>query len=147
MTDYYAKMLQEGLEFQDYCACEFAKIGIPITNFSSKKFQYTKGENLQGYEFKLDKNFRATGNLWIELKERTDIKNEYRDSGILRSDNTMFYVMGDFTGVYLMQKKVLIAMVTRFKHIENKIKTSIGFLLPTVNAEKYFNYIIFPKGK
>jgi len=140
---YYSEMLTEGLQFQDFCACEFAKIGIPITNFSSKKYQMEKGENLQGYEFKFDRSFRKTGNLWIELKERADVKREYINSGICRNDNTMFYVMGDYGGVYLMQKTVLRVMRKQYKEIENTMKTSIGYLLPISKAVEVFNYIEF----
>jgi hypothetical protein len=144
MTEYYDKQLNDGLEFQDFCSVKFAERGIPITNFSSKKYQQNKGENLQGYEFKYDKQFRKTGNLWIELAEKTNPSNlTYINSGILRNDNTMFYIIGDYEGIYLMQKKILIVISKSYKILENNMKTSKGFLLPTDKAREYFDYIKF----
>jgi hypothetical protein len=143
----YSENLAKGLEFQDFVAVEFSKIGIPITSFSSKKYQYSKGENLQGFEIKYDMMFRKTGNFWIECKEKTRAENlNWVDSGIFRSDNTIFYVIGDYDGVYIMQKKVLKAMSVKYKLIENKSKTSIGFLLKVDDAEKYFDYKNFTNG-
>ena len=136
-------MLSAGLEFQDFCAVQFAKLGVPITNFSSRKYQLEKGENMQGYEFKLDMNFRKTGNLWIETKERSDLNKEYVDSGIYRNDNTIFYIIGDYEGCYLIQKNVLKALTNKYDKRENNMKTSIGFLLPTKAADTLFNYIKF----
>jgi hypothetical protein len=146
MTEYYKEKLQEGLEFQDFIAVQFSKIGLLVTPFSSKKYQYEVGESLQGYEFKNDQAFRKTKNLYIEIAEKSNPNNRsYIDSGILRADNTIFYVIGDVLGVYLIQKKVLIAMYKKgsYRKIENNMKTSIGFLLPCKDAEIYFNYISF----
>ncbi len=140
---YYEEKLKSGLEFQDFVAVEFSKIGIPITSFSSKKFQINKGENLQGFEIKNDEKFRQTGNFWIELKERTTEEKPYTPSGIFRTDNTRFFVIGDYKGVFLIQKKILRLLSSKYKQIENNRKTSIGFLLPVKDAEKYFDYIAF----
>jgi hypothetical protein len=143
-TKYYKEQLNDGLEFQDFCSIKFAERGIPITNFSSKKYQQTKGENLQGYEFKYDKQFRKTGNFWIELAEKSNSENSnYVNSGILRNDNTMFYIIGDYDGVYLMQKKILIVISARYSVKENNMKTSKGFLFPVEKAREYFDYIKF----
>ena len=144
MTEYYNNQRKDGEEFQDFCSIQFSKRGVPVTNFSSKKYQLEKGENLQGYEFKLDKQFRKTGNLWIELAEKSNSQNEiYINSGILRNDNTLFYIMGDYDGVFLMQKKILIVISKNYKIIENNMKTSKGFLFPTEKAREYFDYIKF----
>ena len=144
--NYYDSQLKDGLEFQDFCSIKFAERGIPITNFSSKKYQIEKGENLQGYEFKYDKQFRKTGNLWIELAEKTDNRNpDYVNSGILRNDNTVFYIIGDYEGVFLIQKKILILMSGKYRIVENNLKTSKGILFPTEKAREYFDYIKFEK--
>ena len=37
-------------------------------------------------------------------------------------------------------------MQKRYQLIENNRKTSIGFLLPVKDAEKYFDYIEFGRG-
>jgi len=143
MTEYYKTKLQQGLEFQDFVAVKFAFLGIPITGFSSKKYQYKKGENLQGFEIKNDGSFRKTGNLWIEVEERTATDRPYVESGILRNDNTRFYVIGDYEGVFLIQKKVLKKFMTKFDIRENNMRTSKGFLLPVRYANEWFDYIPF----
>lgn len=142
-STYYETKLMSGSKFQDFIAVEFAKIGIPITNFSSKLYQIKKGENLQGFEIKNDEMFRKTGNIWIECSERFKPENEYVESGIFRSDNTRFYVIGDYQGVFLMQKKILKLLSKKYEERENTRKTSKGFLLPVLKAEEYFDYIEF----
>ncbi len=140
MTDEYRERLALGLEFQDYCAVEFSKMGIPITNFSSEKYQYEKGENLQGFEFKYDRRFRDTGNIYIEVAEKSNKDNmQYVESGIMRSDNTLFYVIGDYQGVWLIQKQTLKHFLEHLKQVQTP--TSIGRLLPTEKAKDLFNYI------
>lgn len=145
--DYYNSKLLSANEFQDFVAVEFAKIGISVTNFSSKLYQIKKGENLQGFEIKHDEMFRKTGNIWIEKQERFSPEKEYVSSGIFRSDNTRFYVIGDYEGVFLMQKKILQHMSAKYKEKENTRLTSRGFLLPVEDAKKYFDYIQFTSDK
>jgi hypothetical protein len=85
----YKKQLEEGQKFQDHCAYWLQKIlNIGIVNFQTKEYQYKFGENMQGIEFKLDKVFKTTGNLWIEIAERNNPDNSYSDSGIFRKDNS-----------------------------------------------------------
>jgi len=113
---------------------------------SSKKFQISIGENLQGFEIKNDNLFRKTHNLYIEIAEKSNVKNEfYVSSGIFRHDNTWIYCIGDYDSCFLIQKKVLQAMqkMGKYKTVENALKTSKGFLLPVSEAQIYFNEIIF----
>lgn len=113
---------------------------------SSKKYQKDIGENIQGFEIKMDLKFRHTGNIYIETHEKSNINvYQYSVSGIYRFDNTWIYVIGDYQGVYLMQKKVLQAMEKKghYKKVENGTLTSKGFLFPVTEANKYFNYIEF----
>jgi len=104
------------------------------------------GENIQGFEIKFDHLFRKTGNLYIEIMEKSNSSLEfYSDSGINRHDNTWIYCVGDYEGIFLMQKSVLVAMNEKgsFKFVENGTKTSKGFLLPVTDAKKYFTEISF----
>lgn len=142
----YEKRFNESNEFQDFVCIELIKKGIVLSNMSSKKYQIMKGENVQGFEIKHDKNFRRTKNLYIEYEEKGNIVNEnYVVSGINRYDNSWIWVIGDYQGVYLIQKKVLMAMHEkgRYKYVKNGTDTSKGFLLPVADADIYFNYIEF----
>ena len=47
-TIYYNKQLEKALEFQDFVADKLYNIGIPLNCYSSKKYQYEKGESRSG---------------------------------------------------------------------------------------------------
>jgi hypothetical protein len=66
---YYQKKLEEGLEYQDFCTDKLFELGINVNVYSSKKYQFSKGESKTGIEFKLDNQFKRTGNLYIEYSE------------------------------------------------------------------------------
>lgn len=147
MTDDYKTKLEEGLVFQDVVSQQLVMLkSITLTPLTSHIGQLQKGETLQGFEIKYDRLFRETKNLYIEYAEKSDPKNmSYVPSGILRNDNTWMYCVGDYEGLYLMQKKVLL-MLKESNSVEHKqTSTSKGFVLPIKIAEKYFDYIEFIK--
>jgi len=132
--------LDEGQEFQDHCAYWLQKtLNIGIVNFQTKEYQYKFGENMQGIEFKLDKVFKNTANLWIETAERQNPDTLYSDSGIFRKDNSWLYCIGNYDVLYIFQTNILIGMCRsgRYPIIENNVMTSKGFLLPEGDADKY----------
>lgn len=79
-----------GLEFQDFIITQLLRdYGIVIQPYSSKKFQFTVGESLQGYEIKYDARStgdctygycEATNNVAIEVYEKS---NEIMINGFL----------------------------------------------------------------
>ena len=73
MTDYYSECLQKGLRYQDFVTdILINNLGISLSNYSSKRYQETKGENRQGFEIKFDDKFKDTGNIYIEVKEKAN---------------------------------------------------------------------------
>lgn len=139
MTDKYKEMLQKGLEYQDFITDILLKeIGISLSSYSSKKYQYNIGENKQGIEIKFDDRYKETGNLYIEVQEKSNADNyNYVDSGIYRSDNTWLYLIGDYSEVFIFSKKQLIIMYKNNNYRKVQTPTSIGFLIPSNDAEKY----------
>lgn len=137
--EYYAQQLDEAQEFQDYCTEWLLKeMGIAITNYQSKKYQYNSGENPQGLEIKLDKKYKETGNLYIEIAEKSNPQNpNYIKSGIYRLDNSWLYCIGDYDCVWIFSKKLLIGIDKFKKYKEVKTATSIGYLFPLLQADKY----------
>jgi len=128
MNDYYKAKLEEGLAYQDFISDRFGLVG-----FASKKYQQLVGENKLGLEIKLDNEYKKTGNLYIELYEKTDKGNEnFVESGIFRDDNTVLYLIGNYAEAYLFSKRTLVAVKDKFKHVETE--TSKGYLLDTNNA-------------
>lgn len=140
---YYKEQLKDGIEFQDFAGDVLYSHGIPVISYGSKKYQIEKGENKIGIEIKYDKKFRDTGNLYIELKEKSNPNNNnYIESGINRDDNTWLYVIGDYKTLFMFGKKMLYFLSFKYRKVENNTKTSIGFLLPIEEAKKYCEKII-----
>jgi len=105
--DIYAQRLENGNDYQDFICTKLCQYGIIIQNYCSQKYQ-TMGENRQGLEIKLDRKFRNTGNLYIEIAEKSDPENEYyAESGIYRDDNSRWYGIGDYQTFYWFFKKQL----------------------------------------
>jgi len=139
MTENYKEMLQKGLEYQDFITDLLLKeIGISLSTYSSKKYQYNIGENKQGIEIKFDDRYKETGNLYIEVEEKSNANNWYYvNSGIYRNDNTWLYLIGDYNEVFIFSKKQLIILHEKNIYKLVKTPTSIGFLIPKNDAEKY----------
>lgn len=133
---YYQDKLQQGLEFQDAVTKALYRRGIVIVGYSSRKYQNQEGENLLGAEIKRDGRFRETGNLYIEVAEKADPQNShYVESGIYRKDNSWLFVIGDEETIYIFSTKYLRFLEKKYRQIEKP--TSLGFLMPIQDAEKY----------
>ena len=148
-AEYYKQLYQErlpiGQEFQDHCAALFLhELHIPLVNFQSKDWQFKIGENAQGFEIKYDQHFSNTKNFWIEVQQRVTLDQSYYDAGIYQKDNAWMYCIGDYSVLYLFGKHFLqlLHQSSRFEIIENKLKTSRGFLLPRSEADKYYTHKI-----
>jgi len=143
MTENYKKCLKKGLEFQDFVTDVLInEIGISLSTYGSQKYQYTKGENKQGFEIKFDDKYNETGNIYIEIAEKSDPANtEYVKSGIYRNDNTWLYLIGNYDEIYIFGKSTLILMHGQIKNGQPRYKeitiaTSKGFLVPKDKAEE-----------
>lgn len=92
----------EGLEFQDFvCDC-LARRHIILQNHCSKKYQLDVGENLQGFEIKLDTRCTETGRLSIEIAEKSDARfSSWTPSGIYRNDNAWLYIQGNYEVIFI----------------------------------------------
>ena len=133
---YYQEKLEEGLRFQDVVTTELYRRGIVVVGYSSRRFQNEIGENMLGAEIKRDGKFRETGNLYFEVAEKSHPnKPGYYPSGIHRADNSWLYVIGDEETVYIFSVKYLRLLEPRYK--KKHKTTSIGFVMPLSDAEKY----------
>ena len=131
MNDYYKECLEKGLEYQDFVTVKMAKeLGIIISNFSSKQYQYNIGENQQGIEIKFDDKYKETGNLYIETSEKScATMSSYTKSGIYRNDNTWLYLIGNYESIFIFGKKILQIQCESKKYRKVVTPTSKGFLL------------------
>lgn len=132
-------VFQEALEFQDFVVnLLLQEIGLAITNYSSKYYQFKFGENKQGIEIKLDKRILETGNVSIEVAEKSKASNlNFVSSGILREDNTWLYIQGNKDIVFIFGKEHLKRIYE--KKYKNKVwqpkETIQTFLLPIETAK------------
>ena len=145
MTEYYKEKLVQGTEYQDFVVDILIKeLGLPLAMYNSKKYQWKHGENRQGVEIKFDDRYKTTGNIYIELSEKTNKNNpNFIRSGINRDDNTWLYLIGNYEIIYIFTIKMLKGLYSSKKYLrEVEIPTSTGFLLDKQNAEKYAAKII-----
>ena len=142
MTDLYATNFLRGLEYQDYAFDQLRKMdGMPLFHgaYASEKYQREKGESPSGLEIKYDSRFRETGNLYIEVAEKSDAAlPNYTASGIMRDDNSWLYLIGDYDEAFIFAKNLLRAFcVPSNKDIVFKeTPTSQGYLFPIEHVKR-----------
>ena len=131
MNSYYNDMFKKGEKYQEFVKESLYNMGLPIDFYTEKEDQYNKGETYQGVEIKFDDKYTETGNLYIEVAEKTDARNRrYIASGIYRKDNTWLYVIGNYAIIFLFEKKMLLKLHKSRNFLrEVTTKTSKGFLL------------------
>lgn len=138
MTGYYEAKLNQGQEYQDFVVLELYKQGIIIQQFGSKRYQNEIGESLSRYEIKYDSRISETGNVYIEIAEKSNAQNQYYvKSGVFRDDNTWLYCIGDNTHAYIISKKLLQQVCNKPYEYKEKRKikfketpTSQGYVIP-----------------
>ncbi len=130
---------ENGTEFQDFVCTELAKEGIVLQNLASKRYQLAVGENIQGFEIKLDRRFLETGRLSIETAEKSRASNAgWTQSGIYRNDNTWLYIQGNYLRLYIFAKKLLVGLHGTGRYGEHEEYGTVrAFFLPLAEAEKY----------
>lgn len=146
MTPYYKTQLERGLEFQDFVYEILNRYGISTVSYSSRLFQRHFGENKGGLEIKFDGKLVETGNLYIEVAEKSSPHLlTYVQSGIYRECNE--YVIGNYDILYRLPIRILRALRSskEYREIEINLRTSRGFLLPAHRAEQFAIQIIHPQ--
>lgn len=134
LDERYKNDLVRGMAYQDFIAGLLYKHGLPIVNFSTKKYQLEIGENINGFEIKYDEKYEKTGNLFIEFSERPTVKQEFGQGGIFRNDNTWLYIIGNYKTVFIFGLKHLRVLYRSKKYREVEIPTARGYLLPSNDA-------------
>lgn len=147
-TEYYKNKFDEGMEYQDFIADQLRKADpcLILSTYVSRRYQNDRGESATGIEIKYDTNMRATGNIYLEIAEKSnkDITT-YTPSGIKRKDNAWLYLVGDYSEAYLFSKKQLEMICDDDRHyyqrgirkVHSKTKTSVGVLIPVEYAKKF----------
>ena len=137
------KELEETLIFQDYITDLLHDMGWNLNCYSSRKYNIEKGESLSRIEIKQDKRAKETGNLYFETHERQiSNKGEYVESGILRKDNTIFIIIGDYEKLFMFSKKQIQHLVLNCNFKKVQTETSIGYLIPISYFEQHNKLVI-----
>ena len=139
---------QEGLEFQDFVCDQLARRHVILQNLSSKKYQYDVGENLQGFEIKLDRRCSDTMRLSIEVAEKSIASmRTWTPSGIFRNDNSWLYIQGNYDLIFVFAKSLLLGIHKSGRYELKEEPTLRSFYLPFHDARKYAAlFLDFPKG-
>lgn len=143
---YFIENLTLSHRFEIYIDCVFKVRGLDIGLYYGRELQYS-GENAAGIEIKRDMMAVKTGNLYIEYAERHYAAGSWIASGILKDDNTRFFLLGDVGKYYILRKSDLLGLYEALtgtpprpvppgvRKAEAKRGTSLGFLLPARLAE------------
>lgn len=138
--------LEDSLIYQDFIADQLlTQLGWCINLYTSRHYQYNKGESRAGVEIKYDKKMATTGNLYIETHERHNIEKEFVPSGINRQDNTILWCVGDTRFAYILVKEQLRYLCHNYKKFGFKDKitpTSKGIIIPVEFLEKNNIYVV-----
>lgn len=134
-------VFEEALKFQDFvCDLLLKELGFVISNYSSRYYQFNHGENRQGVEIKLDTRILETGNVSIEVAEKSSANvSTWTPSGIMRNDNTWLYIQGNYNIVFIFGKCFLKQLYTAryIDKVWEPKKTIRTFLMPINEAKKY----------
>lgn len=129
---------QHGLEFQDYVCLQLARDNIILQNTASKLYQIQVGENLQGFEIKLDRRCTETGRLSIEVAEKRHAgMPNWTPSGIYRNDNTWLYIQGNYQVLYVFAVTYLRQLHKSGRCEEHEEHGTVrAFYIPLSKADK-----------
>ena len=149
-TDYYKTKLQAAFEFENYIQKLLKdKHNLDLQPFLTPEGQYKKGENELGIEIKNDTLIKKYGNFYIEYAEKSKGSNSsFVKSGILKNDNSIYFLIGDKSKFWILKKSKLIEIYKEEKqNLKDKkkskrgikfkkIATSLGYVYPVKNASK-----------
>jgi len=145
----HTNSLEIGHEFQDFIVERMIRdMGISVSIFQSKKYQFNNGESLQGIEIKYDarstgdctyKDCKATFNVGIEVAEKSHKdKSNWIASGIYRLDNSWLYIVGNYHQAWVFAKGTLKLLHASEKYpVIQTLPTMKTMLLPIADADRY----------
>ena len=136
--------LAVGESYQTFVAAVLEKhLGITLHFYQTRQEQYEIGETQEGYEIKLDEWCCSTGRLSIEIGEKTHVSlSAFTPSGIMREDNTIYYIQGNRTRLWVFRKAMLRYIYNQgdYPVISDNPPTIQKFYLPLGVAERLADY-------
>ena len=138
----YQDPLQVGLEYQDFVIDVLGRRNFPLQIYSSKRWQYNKGESPQRWEIKLDNRCVETGRLSIEIAEKTRANQiVWIQSGIYRTDS-WFYVQGNYQRFFIFMTKHMRLLYESGRYQVYEKPTIKTFYISLDDARKFGEEIV-----
>ncbi|HAT4307411.1 TPA: hypothetical protein I9080_001195 [Clostridium perfringens] len=143
-NEYFIKNLILSHRFEVYIDNLFKKNGVDIGLYYGRNGQYT-GESEAGIEIKRDMRSLETGNMYFEYMERHYNYGEWVNSGILKDDNTRYFLIGDINEFYIIPKVRLCEILEKLMNkeyvkgarlVEARRGTSKGFIISKSEIER-----------
>ena len=139
-SEYYIKNLTDSHKLEVYADYIFkTKYDVDIGLYYGKSQQYNKGETKAGIEIKCDKLFLKTGNYYFEYQERIHANSLWVNSGILKEDNTKYYLYRVVGNIKIFSREALKQIyeelvvhnhpVAGCRKVAARIGTSKGFVV------------------
>jgi hypothetical protein len=142
-TTYYKEKLQDSFDFENYIAELISeKYGLDLGQYLTPEGQYELGENALGIEIKNDTLIQKYGNVYIEYQEKSKGSNySYVNSGILKIDNCIYFLIGTVEKFYIFRKNVLINILNEeLANLKNGIKSSRNIVFKQIATSKGYVY-------
>lgn len=125
----YIKRLNIAHKFEIFVENKFKELDVNIGLFKTKEGQYT-GETEIGLEIKYDMQLEKTGNIYIEYQEKPSKDDDnFIPSGILKTDNTKYWLIGNMQEHYFIYKADLLKLYYKDDVKKVETETSKGFLI------------------
>lgn len=139
-TPYFIAQSNASHSFEVYLDALFGRHGVDLGLYYGREQQYHMGETALGIEIKYDKRSAETGNYYIEYQERMRSSGSWVNSGILKADNTRFYLLGTIDKFVIFERSWLLEYYTRLVQNHERLPdarlvqerthhTSKGFIL------------------
>lgn len=136
----YLSNLEQAKEFEDFVFDTMMhERRLVVGGYKSRHYQVLHGESVTGVEVKMDREFRNTGNLFIETMERSSVSDEWKPAGIYHDSDPWLLVIGDFSMFWVIAIQTLrnIHETGVCKEVENRSETAKGFLLAVCKADRH----------
>ena len=128
--------VEDGKRYEEFVAAKVRYLWGKELHFFDTKESQIHGETQEGLEIKFDGRLKETGNLYIEMaeKSRADNKKFVPSGSFKKADNTKVIWIGDYKEAFLFDKIKLqeLSNAPQYRHVQ--IPTSQGFLIPREDA-------------
>jgi|688.fasta_scaffold395918_2 hypothetical protein len=140
LHDDYAANLEAAKDFEDFVFDTMLhERRLIVGGYRSKRYQTSHGESMTGVEVKHDMKFREKRNLFIEIMERANIREDYKPAGIYHETDPWLIVVGDYSTFWVFATQTLrnIHAQAICREVDNRTNTGRGFLLPLEKADRH----------